>query len=1040
MVESQLDSRAILLAIRRGLLTKEQAEAMDVSHETTEVRYGPRLDRLVSIGILSEEMVLSLLAELATDADTRSRSTPSASTSERGLTSSNPSVLDTLPAVFAQWERFEIKGSLGQGGMGVVYEALDKKLGRTVALKFIQRKNDRAKRRFLREARAQARVLHPHVCRVYDVGEFAGQPFVAMEYLRGEPLLRVTQRMSVDQKAQVIKTLALALQAAHRLGIVHRDVKPGNVMVEEREDGGLHATIMDFGLARGTVDDEDLTATGTVLGTPAYMSPEQARGEVVDRRADVYGLGAVLYHLLVGRQPFDGTNVQQVLLRVVHDEPTPIRKVAPRVPGDLEHIVMKCLSKLPQERYDSAQALAEDLERYLSGEPIRARQISWWRRAKPFMRKRGGILSIALSSVLALSGSFYLEARGQRLAERRAQLSQRFGREVESFDMHLRTAYLLPLHDVRQEEGALRMRMDRIANELVALKGLEAALAHSALGRAHLSMREYEAAREHLTAAIADGIDDGDTHAALGRTLGELYRRAREAVESEGSASMQPDRMRAIEAQWLVPAKNHLRRAIAMSSIERPFEEALLALYSRRYDDAQQKAEKALAERGWLYEAKKIAGDAHFARGFEHKLRGELEAASKEYVIAEQLYSEASEMARSDASLHAAVANVWLEQMGLAMLAGRSPSPAIEHVQRACDHALRADARWVEVFDTLYRAFRTHAYFEMERGGQPTKWFEKMYTSGLELQKLRPKDARPYNLMAQAGLLRLSYEIRRGTFNQGLFDEVERNAGRGMEINAQSVETWVTIGHVHQIAALGRMLRDEDARTRFEAAIAAFERVIALDPSDPHAAYPAAARTYLELLQHEHRRGRSIDAIVPEALRLVDRAIVLNATDGSPYRLRAAMRLTQAELAVAEGHAADRILDAVHEDLSHVLQGSTNDAEAHRLLAAMHRLRAESMFEQGADPLFEIAAAQADYERAIAIDAHNPENDVEAVRLLLVRARFADAKHEKERMAAAALVIVDKAMQRTPLTASTLHLLKSEAERLAGTTISAPRP
>jgi tetratricopeptide (TPR) repeat protein len=236
------------------------------------------------------------------------------------------------------------------------------------------------------------------------------------------------------------------------------------------------------------------------------------------------------------------------------------------------------------------------------------------------------------------------------------------------------------------------------------------------------------------------------------------------------------------------------------------------------------------------------------------------------------------------------------------------------------------------------------------------------------------------------------------------------------------------------------MARNEDARTRLEAAIAAFERVIDLDPSDSYAAYPAVARTYLELLQHEHRRGRSIEIIVPEALRLVERAIVLNATDAALHRLRAAMRLTQAESVIAEGHTANRVLDAVHEDLRHALQGSTNDAEAHRLLAAMHRLRAESMAKQGGDPLLEIAAAQADYERAVAIDAHNPENDVEAVSLLLARARFADAKHEKKRMARAALAIVDKAMQRAPLTASTLHLLKSEAERLAGRTISAPRP
>jgi serine/threonine-protein kinase len=206
----------------------------------------------------------------------------------------------------ARWDRYELLDLLGKGGMGMVYRARDRRLDRIVAIKFLRVADPDATMRFLREARAQARIEHPHVCRVYEVGEIEGRAYIALQYVDGEPLQVAARKMPLEAKITVLRDVAMALHEAHRLGIVHRDVKPANIMVERTGDDQWVPIVTDFGLAREATVEIGLTASGAVLGTPAYMSPEQARGDIrlVDRRSDVYGLGATLYELLTGGPPF----------------------------------------------------------------------------------------------------------------------------------------------------------------------------------------------------------------------------------------------------------------------------------------------------------------------------------------------------------------------------------------------------------------------------------------------------------------------------------------------------------------------------------------------------------------------------------------------------------------------------------------------------------------------------------------------------------------------------------------------------------------
>jgi serine/threonine-protein kinase len=318
-----------------------------------------------------------------------------------------PSLKEHVLEVGDGFEKYELLGEIGRGGMGIVYKARQKDLDRPVAIKMILSghltSSDQVER-FTAEARAMGRLQHPNIVRVHEIGQVHGQHYLVMEYLGGSSLADRVRHGPFDpaEAAGYVQTIARAVAYLHSQGIVHRDLKPSNILLDQQGQ----PFVTDFGLVKVLGAPSHATSTGVILGTPAYMAPEQAaaRSAQVGPASDVYSLGVILYELLTGRRPFSGATPLETLVQVIEAEPPRPRLVNPKVPRDLEIICLKCLEKDAAARYASAEALADDLERFRQGEEVSARPPGVWAGVRRWTRREPALASrlVALAILTGL--------------------------------------------------------------------------------------------------------------------------------------------------------------------------------------------------------------------------------------------------------------------------------------------------------------------------------------------------------------------------------------------------------------------------------------------------------------------------------------------------------------------------------------------------------------------------------------------------------------------------------------------------------------
>ncbi|QDF00109.1 serine/threonine-protein kinase [Myxococcus xanthus] len=957
------DETEIWLAIDEGILSREEAVAL--LQDARRLGRSP-LKLLQERGRVSEETLASLMRENLALEERPSGEQPSAEQTVtvdpvRAEQALAPGEADVPAFPLPGWERYQPVRFLGQGGMGRVFLAWDPRLRRQVALKFV-RDEESHTRRFVSEARAQAKVKHERVCQVYEVGHVGGKVFIAMQYIDGQSLGAQVRSLTIEQKALVMREAALGVHAAHRVGLIHRDIKPSNIMVEYSDGGTPRPYVMDFGLAREW--NESVTASGAVLGTPHYMAPEQARGEVsgLDRRADVYSLGATLYFLLTGEVPIPGANGLEVLNSIATEEPRAPRLLSPGLPADLEAIALKCLEKDRDARYDSARALADDLERFLSGEPVLARTSFAYFLHKR-LRKHRLLATVGAAALVAVGGALGWGIRARREAAERERIVQRFTELVENIESRGRYSALSRLHDIRQDRRALQAQMAELEAEIQRSGPQALGPGHHALGRGHLALGDEAKALEFLESSWRNGFHSPRAAYALALVSGRRYQQQLLEAQRIRVPALREAATREAERLYRDPALAWFKQSEGAQVPSREYVAALVAFYEGRFDDALLLADRAASELPWFHELPMLRGDVHAAQAFKRWNGGDPEGARASFEAGRKAYAAAIATAESDPGVYRSLALLENDAMVMELYGRGDVMPAYHRSLDALSRCLTIAPDDAQCVIRMARAHHRLAEHRLTHGGDGEEPLAKALEAARRALLVEPGlPAATFNL-ARSTWLQARYQIERGEDPRALLGEAAALfasigvAHRDRAYHGDSGLVFTTWADYEE--QIGR-----DSGGNRDKAILAYEAAITLDNRVPEDWINLGRAFY-------SRASRPLNAEAEQDLRraaaALEQARALNPQHVALYFYAGQVEEQLARRRGRRGEDPRPVLAHALEQYQRGIEINRRIPNFHNGMGVVHLLRAEDSWNRGEDPLPALEQARTCFEQAIAV-------------------------------------------------------------------------
>jgi len=567
--------------------------------------------------------------------------------------------------------RYVIGPLLGRGGMGDVYEAWDVVLCRTVALKILKAIEPAALIRFMHEAQIHARVVHPNICRIYDVDNYEGSLRVAMQLVVGSNLEQARHDLGLKEVVTIVALVAQAVHVVHRLNLVHRDLKPSNILLERNAEGQWTPFVCDFGLAMA-MDEPALTYTHGVIGTPAYMAPEQLHGDRnrISPATDVYALGGTLYFALAGMPPgIKGAKA------AAGD---------PAIPRDLRTVIAKCLEDDPGLRYPTAAALAEDLWRFQEGEPIQATSPNpLVRLARKVLRSVKSYLLVLAAAALTAAVLITQRACSRDSEQRQVLTAQRIALEAENMSKDLRLEMMLPLHDLRPSYARIRKQAEQYRAQVPALDPRWRGQVLFALGVSSYLLHEYPAARTELEQACAAGLHDPEVASCL------AWAAFRTSIAEDEAAQFASGKAAPSQGPADSPGKGP--EILDQAQDTSPTAAALAAYRIKDYPQAAEASHAVFLAAPWRWEAASLEVACLKALGKQQMQAGQMGRAIATYQEAMAVAKGAFAIGQSDPTLYHAYFQAARGLAALRLERGELSSSFIDEHQAACDRALRID-------------------------------------------------------------------------------------------------------------------------------------------------------------------------------------------------------------------------------------------------------------------------------------------------------------------------------------------------------------
>jgi eukaryotic-like serine/threonine-protein kinase len=890
-------------------------------------------------------------------------------------------------------DRFQIVEQIGQGGMGTVYKAIDLELRRQVALKFLDLEDPRWARRFLLEARFQARIEHDHICKVYEVGEFEGKQYIAMQFIPGKTLLDAASHLNTNQKVRLVQQVCDAVHAAHTIGVIHRDIKPTNILVGKSESGELLPYVTDFGLAR-ELATPGITSTGMVMGTAWYMAPEQARGEIrkLDLRCDIYALGATLYEALSGRPPFDGESTVDILMKVINEEPARLRQRNPEIPADLETIVHKCLQKEPARRYESAAALRADLQRFLDGEPILARPVTWSHRTIKRIKKYPAISGLLAASLVLIILAGVFAAWTLWHAKSQTQIANEFEQEIQFMEDTARHAYTTPIHDVRNEEAIVEQRLKAIQKRMYEAGSVADGPGNFALGRGYMALYRYPEAKIHLEKALKEYRIPRVAY-SLGLTLGLMYPKEIERANQIGTAKEREAKTKQINKDFKEQALILMKEGSA--AIEIPeYVEGLIAFLDKKYDVALQKTQLAFQRKPWFFEAKKLEGDILRSMGKEHRGAGDVKGADDLFKKADVAYRAALQEGSSYWLSYGSLCALGMDRITMMLYQTGFPNEEVYKKSiQACDNSLEANPDKPEAYVAKGALKFVFGSYQLRQGADPTPDLKEaiaLQTKALKWEWVRYA---AYSNMAAAYADLSVYQRKIGLDEGESLKQSIANNREAVKLNPNSPNLRTNFGISLAGMANYENGKGRDAESIRDQAIHEFEEAVRIEPQF-EIGYDSLGTIYLERAQSEFEKGRDPNSSAQLSIDNLRKAVEINPTFFLSYNNLGETYKLLAQYSMQENLDPTEFLKQSIQSFQKAIAINADNLEAYIKLASTYEISARWKLKQNppSDAEIEIKHGLESVNRALNVNSKEADAHGLKGELLLLQAQSSSSK------------------------------------------------
>lgn len=935
-------------------------------------KWGILLGEIIKKGWLKEEIISLIEKEIEQETSIKETKTASFISSkssakiETNLFEEVDSKSFNENKIFSKYEILEL---LAIGGMGQVYKAYDTTLNRYVALKFLKKDEPARLKRFLREARMQAKVDNKNICKVYEANEIDGKPYIAMQLINGIPLDEASHQMSLIEKIKVIQTIAEALNEAHNLGLIHRDIKPKNILVEKSEKNEWTPYILDFGLARQQ-DDISLSMDGSIFGTPVYMAPETLRTGIVkvDYKADIYSLGATFYELLTGKTIFQGATYGEIFLKILTENVIPLRKINPSIPQDLEIIIMKCLEKQPSLRYNTAKELAADLKRFLEGEPILARPITWrYKLIKKTIKHKNAVIFtfIALLIIIIIS-TYYLY--NWKLSKEQLQVSINFNQSVRYIEELLRHAYTAPLHDIRIEQKEAIQLLNKIEEQMDSIGKPATGPGNYAIGKSYLLLKNYDKAKFHLQAAEKAEYSIPELYYSAGQLYGIIYSKKIQESEKIKDDQIKETFIKEIEKQFKIPAINYLNKTKNIKIESPEYIEAQIAFYERNYKQALKKLQTVSIKIPWLYEAKRLEGDIFLLFGQQHHKKAAYEKAKEYYQQAERYYKQAVEIGRSDPDNYVALCNLWNILFQLeALEKGGSVEPYFNNSLQTCNNALIANPDNPEPYKLKAILYSNLSEYEQFNGINPLPTIDKAIEIINSAINIHPNEPSLFNVLSFIYIKRAKLEYEKGINPSNSLKKALQASQKSYGLYPNDSIVHNNIGIIYLTQAQYDLTYSKNPYESIKKSIEEFQNAINLEKNYAFA-YNNTGRAYWLLSEYIIQKQQDPSEYIQKAIESYDKAIKIQPSFLMAINNKATSYIQYAEYQMAHGINQNENLNKALNIFKKSLEINPNSADIYRKIAHIHLLRAEIELNQGNDPSPYANKAITLIEKAINID------------------------------------------------------------------------